>query len=304
MRFLISRLSSMGDVVCSLPAATALKKAFPECHIAWIVDPRFAPIVRSCTAVDEVLEAKVKSLGTVPRFKESFDAALDLQGLLKSSLPVALCSSKKKLGYHWQREGSWLFSAKVLPDSTSFHIVDQYVDVARAAGGDSERADFSLRPASDDLANVRDRLGKEKFVVVNPGAAWLTKRWAPARFAEIVNRLHSSGCEVVLVGSKSESGVGDEIAAACEKPPLQWHGQTSLGELIALISLATAHLGGDTGSSHLAAALGVPAIGLYSITKPSRSCPYGQINRCLYNENTLDNIGVDAVWHKLQEVLS
>lgn len=304
MRFLISRLSSMGDVVCSLPAATALKQGFPECHITWIVDPRFAPIVRGCSAVDEVVEAKVTSLRTVPRFTAPFDAALDLQGLLKSALPVALCSSKKKLGYHWQREVSWLFSAKVLPDATSVHIVDQYVDVARAAGGVSERAEFSLRPAIDDLANVKERLGKGNFVLLNPGAAWATKRWPFTSFSQLVDRVHASGNTAVLIGAKAEAEVGKEISTRCERPPLQWQGETSLGELLALIALSRAHVGGDTGSTHLAAALGVPAIGLYSITSPSRSCPYGQIDRCLYNEKYIADISVDDVWQKLEEVLA
>ncbi len=57
-RFLLSRLSALGDTVCSLPAAMALKQGFPECHITWAVDPRFAGIVECCEAVDEVVRVK------------------------------------------------------------------------------------------------------------------------------------------------------------------------------------------------------------------------------------------------------
>src|SRR5205085_3151537 len=87
-----------------------------------------------------------------------YDAALDLQGLLKSAWPIAKSRAKRKFGYHWQREASWLFSQRVLPDPTSFHVVDQYVDVARAAGGVMERADFRFAPSTDALQSVRERL--------------------------------------------------------------------------------------------------------------------------------------------------
>src|ERR1022692_2852333 len=90
-KFLISRLSALGDTVCSLPAAVALKRGFPDCHITWIVDPRFAGIVECCEAVDATMTVK-PSLKTIPTFDDRFDAALDLQGLLKS----ALCISKAK----------------------------------------------------------------------------------------------------------------------------------------------------------------------------------------------------------------
>jgi ADP-heptose:LPS heptosyltransferase len=72
--------------------------------------------------------------------------------------------------------------------------------------------------------------------------------------------------------------------------------------LVALVALAKAHVGGDTGSSHLAAALGIPAIGLYAITRPKRSCPYGQIERCLYEPSGLAGISTASVLAKLREV--
>ncbi|MER3497087.1 MAG: hypothetical protein C4320_10260, partial [Armatimonadota bacterium] len=78
-------------------------------------------------------------------------------------------------------------------------------------------------------------------------------------------------------------------------PPVNLLGETSVRELVALMSLAAAHIGGDTGSTHLAAALGIPAIGLYSITRPQRSCPYGGIGRCHYDVAGLDRISPDAV---------
>ena len=304
-RFLISRLSSLGDVVCSLPAAGALKQAFPESEIVWAVDPRFAGIVRSCRHVDQVLEVKPKlKPDSWPTIEGEFDAALDLQGLLKSGLVLKGSKAKVKVGYHWQREGAWLFSSRVIPDPSSLHVVDQYVDVARSVGGEADRADFGLEPLPESLLSVQSKLNSNRpFVVMNGGAGWATKRWPPAHFATLIDLLADKGMDTVLIGGKSEDdlGVQAEIERNCRSTPILLAGQTSIPELVALLSIAKAHVGGDTGSSHLAAGLGIPAIGLYSITKPIRSCPYGQIERCQYDARGLAYIQPDQVFSTLME---
>ncbi|MFI5385226.1 MAG: glycosyltransferase family 9 protein [Fimbriimonadales bacterium] len=294
-RFLVSRLSSLGDVVCSLPAASALKQGVPDAHVTWVVDRRFAEVVSCCKAVDEVVpwvNGQAAVLG-------EYEAALDLQGLLKSALVIARVKASKKVGYHWQREGSALFSQRVLPDPTSTHVVDQYVDVARAVGGEADRAEFALAPDPEALTVMRPSVPTD-FVVVNPGAAWASKRWPVEHFATLIDSLP---VKAVLVGATWETS-GDEVMALCKSKPLNLTGHTSIAELIALISLARAHIGGDTGSTHIAAALGVPAVGLYSATRPERSCPYGQIDRCHYDPEGLSRIRPEDVLRTVKELLS
>jgi heptosyltransferase-1 len=311
VRVLISRLSSLGDVVCCLPAAVAMKKRYPECRISWVCDSRFAAIPRMCAVVDETVEASPGvSPRTWPRFDEPFDVALDLQGLLKSGLTVARSHAKLKLGYHWQREGSWLFSQRVVPDETSWHVVDQYADVARAAGGEMDRAEFALTPDSDTLTSVRTKLfaGRqpETLVAINPGAAWATKRWPPESCASLIDLLATRGHTSVLIGgpSASDLALAESIAELCPSKPLLATGKTTLEELVALLSLCDVHVGGDTGSTHIMAALGRPAVGLYSITRPKRSCPYGQIDRCHHDPRGLDKIAPEAVCDTVLEALA
>ena len=307
--FLISRLSALGDTVCSLPAAVALKRAFPDSHISWVVDPRFAGIVECCQAVDEVITVKI-SARTIPTYSLDFEAALDLQGLLKSGLCLMKAKAKRKVGYHWRREGAWLFSERILPDRTSFHVVDQYVDVARAVGGVMDRAEFQLLAKESDSDHVRGILSDNQlnrpFVVINAGAGWATKRWLPESFASVIDALDANGLGSVLIGGKGQSDIdaATQVINLCKSSPVSLIGKTSVRELIALIALSSAHLGGDTGSSHVAAALSKPAIGLYSITKPLRSCPYGQLANCLYDPNSLANIRPDAVLSVLMGAIS
>jgi ADP-heptose:LPS heptosyltransferase len=306
MRFLISRLSALGDTVCCLPVAAALKRQFPECHITWVVDPRFAGIVECCRAVDEIVAIK-PNLGNLPKYAEPFEAALDMQGLLKSALCVARAKATRKVGYHWQREGSWLFSEKVLPDPSSFHIVDQYVDVARALGCETSRAEFALTAKEEDVLAVRVKLKAAgvsgRFVVINAGAGWVTKRWPAASFAQVIDAFE---LPAVLVGGKADADrqAAEEVIRLCKRPPITLLGQTNVRELVALIRMASAHLGGDTGSTHIAAALDIPAVGLYSVTRPQRSCPYGQIDRCHYDPAGLDKIDPEPVLTTLRSAIS
>ena len=297
MKILIARLSALGDCVCTLPVAVALKKQFPESSITWVVDPRFAGIVECCSAVDTALTCKPSfALSSLPRFESSFDLALDMQGLSKSALVVGRAKATKKLGYHWQREIAPFFSQAVLPDPSSLHVVDQYLDVARAAGAESEVAEFGLTPLNIDREAMRSLLQLEgvggPFVLMNAGAGWASKRWDPAHFGVLAEMLAAKGIQSVLIGGKAPADIEAalQVISSASVPIVNLLGKTSVRELVGLISLCNAHVGGDTGSTHIAAALGVPAIGLYSITKPARSCPYGQIHRCHYSEVGLNEI--------------
>jgi ADP-heptose:LPS heptosyltransferase len=143
------------------------------------------------------------------------------------------------------------------------------------------------------------------FVAINAGAGWVTKRWVPAYFAQVVDSLASAGVASVLVGGKAPADISaaNEVLAECKNKPISLLGQTSVRELVALVDLSAAHLGGDTGTTHLAAALNKPAVGLYSITKPLRTCPYGQIDRCCYEPSGLGEIKPEAVLVHLKEAL-
>jgi heptosyltransferase I len=310
MRFLVSRLSALGDTVCTLPVARALKATFPGCHLTWVVDPRFAGVVECCPDVDEILRVKPGIAPRKwPRIDDQFDVAFDMQGLLKSAIVVGRARAPRKLGYHWQREGAWLFSQRVLPDPSSRHVVDQYVDVVRAAGALADRAEFGLVPLEKDLDSVRLKLKEDgvdgAFVLMNPGAGWASKRWPAAHFGRVVDGIADMGIQSVLIGGKSQEDleIARGVSDACEAKPILMTGKTSVRELIALVSLCRAHLGGDTGSTHIAAALGVPTVGLYSITNPIRTGPYGQVDRCLHHPEGIASISAERALERLEEAV-
>lgn len=277
----------MGDVVHGLPVAVAVKEGVPEAEVVWVVDRSFAPIVERCPQVDKVV-VREKRLGAWMRQARElgpFDVGFDLQGLAKSALVVGTVRCKRRLGYHWQREGSWLVSSGVRPDPTSLHVVDQYVDVARAAGFVADRATWGLAPTDADLESARQVLGEagwdgRPLAIFNAGAGWSTKRWDPREFAALARRLEGSGFAVAFIGSKGERIVWDAVCSHDPGSALDLTGATSMGSLVGLLALCDLHVGGDTGSSHIAAALGKPAWSVFTLTSPERSCPYGQRDRC------------------------
>jgi len=293
LRILISRLSALGDVVCTLPVASAIKAQWPDSELVWVVDRRFKGVLECCTAVDTIVERPARP--TEVRALGEFDAAFDMQGLFKSGVLVGLAKAKEKLGYHWQREGSWLFSQRVLPDPTSLHIVDQYVDVARAFGCETDDAQFNLAALPEDLAKVETRLRERgwdgrSLVVCNAGAGWSTKRWGADRFAGLCGRLNEIGYAVAFLGAPADRATFEEVNSFGASNAIDMVGETSVRELVALVSLATAHVGGDTGSTHIAAALGRPCVGVYPITRPVRSCPYGQIDSTFEGNPDVDPV--------------
>lgn len=287
MRILISRLSALGDVVCTLPAAHALHRTFPDAEIVWWADRRFSGILECCPWVHQIVIAP-KKLGeqkkTVRKLGQ-FDFALDLQGLLKSALPVFWSNANRKLGYHWQREGARLLVSPVTPDPTSIHVTDQYIDVALAAGAMELPTEYGLSPHQDDIETVQSKLRNsgwdhtKKLTIMNAGAGWITKRWNPSHFAEVADSLIESGGQVLFLGTKMDRPAFEEVRSAMGHEPIDFLSQTSVRELVSLVSLCDLHIAGDTGSTHLATALNKPTIGVYTLTRPERSGPYGQLDR-------------------------
>jgi ADP-heptose:LPS heptosyltransferase len=172
-----------------------------------------------------------------------------------------------------------------------------------------ERAEFNLLPQIEDRIQMTDMLKSEgvngPFVVMNAGAGWITKRWPPLHFAVLNDLLAEKGIQTVLIGGKAKGDIdaAQAVFSNCTQPTINLLGKTNIKQLISLISLSNAHIGGDTGSTHIAAALGTPAVGLYSITKPIRSCPYGQIDKCHYSPISLAEIQPTDVYTTVLECL-
>jgi len=331
---LIIKMSSIGDVVHAMPVASALRLSYPKLRISWLVEDWLVPLLKQHPAIDRLitLPALRLRLGGVRLSAlreaiyelraESYDLALDLQGLLKSSAMSVLSRAPIRIGTDYQREGAHLFSYGVPGYSPTTSAVEEYLCSARFLGARTDQVQFDLHPEAKALASIREKLARHavrastRLIVINPTASARWKDWAAERWAALARALGKSGRVVV-------SGIGlqrDRNAAIARLAgALDLTGETSLAELIALLSLAALHIAPDTGSAHIAAALGTPVIGIYGPTLASRSGPYGQLSRTLWggeqctprcprrcpkNRACLDSISVDQVIEKARETLS
>ena len=217
-KFLIVKLSAIGDVIHALPTAHALKTGFPDCKITWVVEKPAFELAKANSYIDEVLvfdKPKCKTWNGlcqyVPKFvaqlrRQNFDVALDLQGLFKSAVISFLSGSPERLVYCNARELSNWMGKKICGPNQSGHIVEQYLDVVRALGVATGAADFGLT-IPDDIARQAEGIAafagldmNQRYVVLVPGANWSNKRWPTDHFAHLSDMLFDNNLIPVLIG--------------------------------------------------------------------------------------------------------
>jgi heptosyltransferase-1 len=330
---LIVKLSAIGDVIHALPVASALKEAFPEARLTWVVEKAAYDLVANHGAIDQVIlfdKSRCRSLtglanylpGFVKRLKtEHFDLALDLQGLLKSGLIAWLSGARERLVYCNAREGSDRLSRKVCGPHQSGHIIEQYLDVVRALGGTVARIDFGIRFSDSEAEAAQQLLADhgwrgESYVALIPGANWPNKRWSPKLYGQLTDRLYERGIACLIVGGPGDRDLADLIHSSATAPLFDLVGQTSLKQLAWILKNARVTVGGDTGPMHLAVAAGAPTVALMGPTDTNRNGPYGEGNLAIVTprecagcwrrecERQLDCLAAITVEEVYQAVLS
>jgi lipopolysaccharide heptosyltransferase I len=320
MKVAIVKLSSIGDVVHALPVAIALKRRWPAVHVTWVAEAREATLLRGHAAIDEVIVADTRGWRRsrprrrglrealrVARALRSggFDVALDLQGLLKSGVLAAMTRGRRRIGFASEFRREWLAGLfvreRVRPSTMARHVVDQYLSLLRPLGIADLAVEFNL--PTDVAADVRAEefladhgiKPRDRLVLINPGAARVDKRWPAESFRAVARRIgEESGVRAVVVWGPGEETDARAIVAGATgaflAPP------TTLRDLVALSRRAALMIAGDTGPLHIAAALGVPCVGLYGPTSGVRNGPYGRGHRVLQSQDgRIASISVTSV---------
>ena len=296
---LIIKLSAIGDVIHALPVAGALKQRFPQARISWIVEKPAYDLLTNNPHIDEIIifdKPQFKSFAglwkNAPAFvsdlrSRRFELALDLQGLFKSGALGLLSGAPQRYVYCNARECSHLLAKKVCGSNKSGHIVEQYLDVARALGATVTEAKWAIVPTAEEqeaVAAIAAQAGlyfAEPYLVLAPGANWPNKRWPTAHFSHIADWLAAQGIKAVLTGGPGDRELAEQIISKSKSAPVNLTGKTSLKQLAHIISCAQALVGGDTGPMHLAAALRTPVVALMGPTDIVRNGPYGQLDNAI-----------------------
>lgn len=301
-RFLIIRLSSLGDIVHTAKAAAMIRGAFPDATMDWLVDRAWVGLFTGCADFREIIamdRASGRSLfATIRRIRSArYSCIVDFQGLYKSALLAYLAGAPRRIGLArgFAREpgAALLYTDRVAPPPG--HVVDQNCALARAAGpgpgrcraggGESHRWGFpqcTIPPA--ETARRAASCDVRHFFVVNPGGGWRSKCWPADRYGILCRELAGRyGIRAVVNHGPNEQDLADAVVrAAAPLEPIRFCGQ--IPELISLLAGAKFVVAGDTGPLHLANALGAPVIGLYGPTDPARTGPYGTEDEVVCNE--------------------
>jgi heptosyltransferase-1 len=292
---LVVKLSSIGDVVQSLPVLAALRRRFPQAYLAWAVKPAAADVLVESPHLSETLilggEGRegpgVRSLPplTAPiqlaraLRQHKFDLALDMQGLLKSALVAYLSGARERIGFHNRQEGAFLLNNRsIVPDRRDVHAVQAYLGFAEVVGAPAEPLDFTIATSEADRRVVDGLLREDENVVaLIPGARWLSKRWPAARFAAVADALGAElGCTSVVIGGAGDRPLAAEIKALARSAVSDFTGQTTLKQLAELFRRCRAVISNETGPMYISAAVGAPTVAIFGPTDPRRLGPYGE----------------------------
>ena len=286
-RYLVVRLTALGDILHTLPAVAALRAAHRNTRIDWVVERKWAPVLEGSPALNEVIpfdrSSILGSISSVHRLKgKKYTCAFDFQGLYKSSVLAMLSGAPRRIGFEraWAREpgAALLYTERVIPSGR--HVVELNYSLAEKAGAARPaKPEYPLRVPAGGAASVRARLAEQgigHYIVVGPGGSWRAKCWPTDRYAEFCRefeRLH--GLRAVVIHGPGEESLAAEVCRAAN-PAAPIAMRTTIEELMGLLAHARCMVAADSGPLHLAAALGAPVVGLYGPTDPARNGPFVQ----------------------------
>lgn len=331
-RILIVRLSALGDIVHAIPVLAAITRQWPTARVDWLVEHAYAPILSLVNGLHRRVVVRgpataetsdTISFGGLAAYASAashlraqrYDAALDLQGLIKSATWARISGARRVIGFDpaQLREplAGRLYSETVLPPDR-VHVIHKNLSLLQALGVGVGPVELPLVPAASTttIEAIATIGGAGKYVVLNPGAAWPNKRWPAERFGALAAALFNrKGLRSFVTWGPSERDLADSVCrastgAAQPAPP------TSIADLAVMMRDAALVISGDTGPLHIAAAMGAPLVGLYGPTWPERNGPWHPDDvvisravecvchhkrRCLRGSPCIDDIAIGEV---------
>jgi ADP-heptose:LPS heptosyltransferase len=291
-RVLIVLLGAIGDVVRALPLLGRIRRAWPDAHIAWAVEPKSRPILEHHPWLDEIIlynrtRAPFGFPGYLRRVRSGrFDLIVDLQRHLKSGITSVVSGARDRIGFAADntKEFNHLFSSRtVAPQPAMKSKLIQYQAFGDALGLAAAPIEFGLKPTDEECTRVSDLLrdAPRPLMGVILGSSWPSRIYFPELTARAITTLSSAGngdapLFPVLIGAPEEASLADEVMRHLGgAPALNLAGKTGLRDLIALFGECEVAFGPDSGPMHIAAAVGCPIVSLWGSTAPQRSAPWG-----------------------------
>ncbi len=335
LSILLIRPDHLGDLIFTTPALRVLREAFPLARITYLVGPWSEAVVTSNPCLDEVMlcpfpgfnrrpkRSVIEPYAVLGRYARVLrEKKFDLAVILRfdhwwGALLTYLARIPRRVGYDIAEVKPFLTEA--IPYIPGRHEVEQNLSLVEAVAGQRPLQKAAPRPwsglplefplsaqdrefASRYLAEqgVRD---DDLLVCIHPGAGAPVKLWRSERWAQVADDLAKRyGAKVILTGSAGEMPLVRAIAERMTSRPLVAAGQTTLGQLAALMARCRLVLGVDSGPLHLAVAVGTPTVHLYGPVDSRTFGPWGDPARHIVLTSELNCIPCHRLDYRTDEL--
>jgi lipopolysaccharide heptosyltransferase II len=337
-RVLVVRLRSIGDTVLITPALDALRRAMSAAaRIDVLLEDWVAPVLDGFDAVDDVLSFDARSKRDRFRIareirRRGYDVAINLHGGTTSTFFVRISGAAHRVGYSHYRFG-FVYNHRLTSSSdfwgrTVTHSAEQHLALLGAFGVPvDDLPKTRLAVADQAVASTDSSLSpqsgihdpKSKIALFHPVAAFDTKEWSAARFAEVADFLGAKGFEIVAVGAPHEREKVERLKAL-SKVSVVTFCDLSLPEITALAARSSVFVGNDSGIAHIAAAVGCPSVVIFGSSnrdhwRPWTVAPHRVVfepfdcqpcagYRCekFDSPRCIESVGVESVFDAVDEV--
>jgi heptosyltransferase I len=307
-RILIVRLSSLGDVIQTLPIPTVVREAYPNAEIGWAIDRELAPAIEGHPDVNRIHRCDRVQWGR--RLKNpsewhsvaaearnfineiravGYDCALDVQGLLKSAVIPFFARIRPRIGFAHGRELSHLFYTERYLSNVQYFDhnrmhVDHMMALAQTIGCRTDNYSVRLPPAAEESRRkIHALLRFERsstIVGIAPATQWKSKQWPLEHWRSLLEMiLARAAVNIVLIGAASDTSATSQLVEslgdAARARVLDLAGKTSIVDLYALFERIPIVIAADTAPLHIAGAAGCVLIGLFGATPTHRTGPIG-----------------------------
>jgi heptosyltransferase-1 len=290
-KLLIVRTGALGDVLHTLPAVADLKAQRPALQIDWAIDPRWEALLagdgrpyieRTHIVPTRQWSAAPFSIATLRSVlalrkairAQHYDLVVDMQGTLRSAVIGRFASAKNFYGYADPREAiaTKLYTQRI--ERRGIHVVEMNANLLGEAVG------LALTPRAITLPRQqwaedwaeREAVFKRPLAVLGAGGGWGAKHWPAARYGELARRLRTMGYDVAVNAPRADDAIANAVVEASAHAARAV--VCDVAGLIALLRRTDLFIGGDSGPTHLAAALAVPTVALFGPTDPARNGPW------------------------------
>ncbi|MFH1665162.1 MAG: lipopolysaccharide heptosyltransferase II [Candidatus Omnitrophota bacterium] len=286
---LIFKISSLGDIILSVPSLRAIRERFRGANIKILVDVRFRELLDNCPYVDEVITCDLRGRDRGAGFfalagklrSEDFDISIDLQNNRKSHLLAALAAVPERYGYDNGKCGFLLNRRISLPTRPVGPIEHQaYILGLLGITAFDRTLELWATDTSDAWAekflNSNWVKKGQKLVAMTLSASqrWKTKRWEMKAMVHLADMLAKErGIRVILLGTEEDRAEAAEFIRSTAAKPIDAVGKTGITQLCSLIGRCDALVTGDSAPMHIAAAAGTPFVALFGPTDPLRHIP-------------------------------